>query len=64
MKQTKIRFPKEAAYVLGILLMALGVACVSRSGFGYSMIVAPVYLIFKKLGGVLSFGTVEYLFQG
>ena len=64
MKQTKIRFPKEAAYVLGILLMALGVACVSRSCFGYSMIVAPVYLIFKKLGGVLSFGTVEYLFQG
>lgn len=44
--------------------MALGVACVSRSRFGYSMIVAPVYLIFKKLGGVLSFGTVEYLFQG
>lgn len=55
---------EEAAYVLGILCMALGVACVSASNFGYSMIVAPVYLIFTKLGGLLSFGTVEYLFQG
>ncbi len=60
----KIRFSEEAAYFLGILFMALGVACVSCSDFGYSMIVAPVYLIYTKLGGILSFGTVEYLFQG
>lgn len=60
----KIPFSEEAAYLLGILFMALGVACVSCSNFGYSMIVAPVYLIFTKLGGILSFGTVEYLFQG
>ncbi len=62
MKQ--IRFSEEVAYLLGILFMALGVACVSCSNFGYSMIVAPVYLIFTKLDGILSFGTVEYLFQG
>ena len=60
----KPRFAEEGAYFLGILFMALGVACVSCSNFGYSMIVAPVYLIFTKLGGMLSFGTVEYLFQG
>ncbi len=48
---------------LGILLMALGVALVSFSSFGYSMIAAPVYLLFKKIG-MLSFGTVEYLYQG
>lgn len=60
----KIRLPEEAAYLLGILCMAAGVACVSASNFGYSMIVAPVYLLFTKLGGLLSFGTVEYLFQG
>lgn len=57
-------FPEEAAYLFGILFMALGVASVSCSNFGYSMIVAPVYLIYTKLGGILSFGTVEYLFQG
>ncbi len=43
--------------------MALGVALVSMSALGYSMIAAPVYLLFKKLNS-LSFGTVEYLYQG
>ena len=61
---TKIRLPEEIAYLLGILCMAAGVACVSASNFGYSMIVAPAYLLFAKLGGLISFGTAEYLFQG
>ncbi len=56
--------PEEIAYLLGILCMAAGVACVSASNFGYSMIVAPVYLLFAKLGGLITFGTAEYLFQG
>ena len=64
MRKTHFLLPEEAAYGFGILLMAIGVACVSASNFGYSMIVAPVYLIFAALDGVLSFGTVEYLFQG
>ena len=55
---------EEIAYLLGILCMAAGVACVSASNFGYSMIVAPAYLLFAKLGGLISFGTAEYLFQG
>jgi uncharacterized membrane protein YczE len=58
----KLRFPAEAVYVVALLLMAAGVAFVSRSSFGYSMIVAPPYLISHKVG--LSFGTVEYLWQG
>ncbi|MBR5870073.1 MAG: hypothetical protein IKZ09_03475, partial [Clostridia bacterium] len=56
--------PEEIAYLLGILCMAAGVACVSASNFGYSMIVAPAYLLFAKLGGLITFGTAEYLFQG
>ena len=56
--------PEEIAYLLGIFCMAAGVACVSASNFGYSMIVAPAYLLFAKLGGLISFGTAEYLFQG
>ncbi len=58
-----IRIPSEVMYILGILLMALGVACVSQSVFGYSMIVAPAYILHSKIG-VLSFGTMEYLWQG
>ena len=63
----RIRFCAEAAYLAGILFMAFGVACVSRSNFGYSMMVAPVYLIYQKLSPYLSFltfGMTEYLFQG
>jgi len=60
----KLPFSSELAYALGILLMALGVSLVSLSNFGYSMIVAPVYLIFARLGGLITFGMTEYLFQG
>lgn len=60
----KHHLSEEIAYLLGILCMAAGVACVSASNFGYSMIVAPAYLLFAKLGGLITFGTAEYLFQG
>ena len=60
----KRNLSEEIAYLLGILCMAAGVACVSASNFGYSMIVAPAYLLFAKLGGLITFGTAEYLFQG
>ncbi len=63
-RMRKRNLPEEIAYLLGILCMAAGVACVSASNFGYSMIVAPAYLLFAKLGGLISFGTAEYLFQG
>ncbi len=59
-----IRLPSELFYALGILFMALGVACVSRSVFGYSMIVAPAYILHARTGGAVSFGTMEYLWQG
>ena len=55
----KRTLPEEIAYLLGILCMAAGVACVSASNFGYSMIVAPAYLLCAKLGGLISFGTAE-----
>lgn len=62
-KEKRIPFSGELSWLFGVLGMAIGVAFVSKSCFGYSMIVAPVYLLFKKIG-VLSFGTVEYLYQG
>lgn len=66
MKQ-KLHFPAEGVWALGVFLMAMGVACISKSNFGYSMVVAPVYLLFTKLSAYLpflTFGVTEYLFQG
>ncbi len=59
-----IPLPSELFFVVGVVFMALGVACVSKSVFGYSMIVAPAYILHAKTGGVISFGTMEYLWQG
>lgn len=63
----KLRFCAEAVWAVGLLLMAAGVTLVGRSNLGYSMIVAPVYLLFTKLSaqiGFLTFGITEYCFQG
>lgn len=56
----------EAAYILGILLLALGTAWMERGNFGMSMIVAPAYLLHLKISQYLpffSFGMAEYALQ-
>lgn len=63
-KTPKIPFPQELAYAAGILTMALGVALVSASRFGYSMVVAPAYLLSRLLEQYITFGMAEYIFQG
>lgn len=62
----KKRFYTEAAYGLGLLLLALGTALMERANFGVSMVVAPAYLIYRKFSPIfsfLSFGMAEYLLQ-
>ena len=57
----------EWAYVLGILGLALGTACMESSNFGVSMVVAPAYLLHLKISERLpffSFGMAEYMLQG
>lgn len=64
MKRT---FYTEAAYAGGIVCTALGVALMAVADLGVSMVVAPAYIIYKKLSLYLpwfSFGMAEYLFQG
>lgn len=59
-------FFTEAAYIVGILTMALGSAGMERAGFGLSMVVAPAYLIHLKIVEFLpwfSFGLAEDVFQ-
>ena len=64
--KTKKVFFSEIAYVLGIIILALGTAFMERTDFGLSMVVAPAYLLHLKISQyipVFSFGMAEYSFQ-
>ncbi|MBE5800143.1 MAG: hypothetical protein E7321_09390 [Clostridiales bacterium] len=57
----------EAAYALGLVILALGTALMEKADFGMSMVVAPAYLLHLKLSERLpffSFGMAEYVLQG
>lgn len=65
MKRKRVCF-SEAAYVLGLVILALGTALMERADFGMSMVVAPAYLLHLKISRVwtpFSFGMAEYAFQ-
>ncbi len=62
----KIGRMNEAAWLLGILLCALGVAFCTKANFGLSMIAAPPYILHLKISQFLPWytqGTSEYLWQ-
>ena len=66
MKRTLV-FYTEAAYFLGLVILALGTAFMEKSAFGVSMVVASSYVIHLKVCRFLSFysfGMSEYVFQG
>lgn len=59
-------FYTEMAYLLGIIVLALGTALMERADMGMSMVVAPAYLIYLKISEYYSwftFGMAEYSFQ-
>ncbi len=63
----KKTFYREYAYVLGMIILALGSAFTEKANFGMSMVVAPAYILhlkFSKLFSWFSFGVAEYVFQG
>ena len=53
----KLSIYSEAAYVLGILLIAFGNSLLEKADFGMSMVVAPAYLVYLKLSQSFSFVT-------
>ena len=56
----------ELCYVIGIVILALGVAFMERSDLGISMVVAPAYLLHLKISQTYSFftfGMAEYTLQ-
>lgn len=59
-------FYTEAAYVVGIVLLALSAAMMAASDFGVSMVVAPAYILHLAISQYLpffSFGMAEYTLQ-
>ena len=66
MKFKKINKMNEAAWVIGIVVCALGVAMCTKANFGLSMIAAPPYILHVWLRDALpwfSQGTSEYVWQ-
>ena len=61
-----IRRFAEAAYVLGLILCALGVSLSAKSGLGVSTVVAPAYVLsafLEPIAPFFTFGNTEYLLQ-
>lgn len=57
----------EIAWLLSIIFSALGVCLSSKGGFGVSIVVAPAYVLHKKLSVFFewfTFGISEYFLQG
>jgi uncharacterized membrane protein YczE len=64
----KMTFYTEAAYLVGIIGIAVGVGFMERADFGLSMVVAPAYVLHRYLStlpgmGFFSFGVAEYTLQ-
>jgi len=62
----KRTFYCEFAYIFGVVILALGTALMERANFGMSMVVAPAYLIHRKVAEFFpffTFGLSEYIFQ-
>ena len=66
MKQKRV-FYTEAAFLMALVILAFGAALMAKADFGVSMVIAPAYLIYQKVSGLVSFytfGMSGYLFQG
>ena len=64
----KLTFYTEAAYLVGIVGIAIGVGFMERADFGLSMVVAPAYVLHRFIStlpgmGFFSFGVAEYTLQ-
>ena len=62
----KGKFSTELAYVIGVIFVAWGVVLMEKADFGVSMVVAPAYLLYRRLSPMWSFvtfGMAEYCLQ-
>lgn len=66
-KNRKFNNMGEVSWVLGVILVALGVCLCKKADLGVSMIAAPAFIIYEavaKLWSGFSVGMVEYIIQG
>ena len=59
-------FYTEAAYLVGLVLLAVGAMFMEKSDFGVSMILAPAYILYRWLNPLwswFSFGVASYCYQ-
>lgn len=59
-------FSTELAYVVAMLLLAIGAAFMTRADIGMSVVIAPAYILYKLINpffGFFTFGVAEYTFQ-
>jgi len=62
----KLTFYSELAYLVGLIILPLGIVFMEKADLGISMVVAPAYLIYRKVSTIWSFftfGMAEYAFQ-
>lgn len=62
----KRTFYTEAAFFVGLVLLAFGTAMTALGGFGMSSVVAPAYIVHLKVSqywSFFSFGVAEYALQ-
>lgn len=65
MKEKRV-FYREAAYFVGLVVLAFGTAFMERADLGMSMVVAPAYILHLKVSEFLpffTFGVSEWVFQ-
>ena len=60
--EKKLKVPQEIAYLVAIVVLALGVSMSAAADFGMSMIAAPAYILSLRVEA-LSFGQAEYVVQ-
>ena len=62
----KREFSTELSWFLGVVILAFATAMMSSADFGVSMVVAPAYLLYRKLSlslAFVTFGFAEYIVQ-
>lgn len=63
----KLPFPSELCYLFGMLVVAVGTACMEHAGFGLAPIATPAFVLHDALLPYLpwfSFGIATYVVQG
>ena len=64
----KIKVSTEFAYVIGMIVIAIGTALITKANFGVNIVVAPAYIFHLYMQSIgltyYTFGVCQYIAQG